>query len=228
MARKSSKNFAKKVQKVVRKMAETKVKDISLVEYPIRSDMSTPYVRDLTIVPQNDESDGRIGNQILLSGVKWRLLFHNKNNPNADPPTVVKDIWVRMIILQQKNIDDSNVLEKFFRQGSRAIDFATATEQEKFFLPVDQTNRKTLYQTTFRLGLLNSQYTQNHYNNKILKKYRSINKKIQYEEANVANSASNKIYAVIFCGNNDMDATQPNNAGYMEVSGLFSTYYKDF
>lgn len=224
----SNKNFAKKVQKVVRKMAETKVKDNTLVEFPLRSDMDNPYIKDLTTIAQNDEADGRIGNQILLSGIKWRLLFHNRNNPNADPPTLVKDVWVRMIILQQKNIEDATVLDKFFRRGSSAIDFDSATESEKFYLAVDQTNRKTLFQTTFRLGQPNATYTQNMFTNKIIKKYKSINKQIDYETANVSNSASNKIYAVIWIGNNDLDATAANNAGYIEMSGLFSTYYKDF
>ena len=228
MARSRNKNFTKKVQKIVKKMAETKVKDYSFTEFPIRSDMNYPLVQDLVQIPQNGESDGRIGNQIFLSGIKWRLLFHNRNNPNATPSTLVKDIWVRMVILQQMNTTDLTVLDKFFRQGSTAIDFDTATEQEKFFLPVDQTIRKTLYQTTFRLGSSNSTYTQNQLNNKILKKYRSINKKIDFENSNVSNSAANKLYCIIWCGNNDLDAVLPNNAGYMEVSGLFSTYYKDF
>lgn len=227
MARKSNQKFEKKVKKVIKKMAETKVKDYTLVEFPLRSDMPDPYVQDLTSIAQNDEADGRVGNQIHLSGVKWRLLFHNRNNPNATG-VVVKSVWVRMIILQAKNIDDTSVLEKFFRQGSRAIDFTSATEQEKFYLPVDQTNKKTLFQKTFKLGLSNSQYTQNFYSNHILKKYRSINKEINYEEANVANSASNKVYAVMWIGNNDMDATLSNNAGYIEISGGFSSYYKDF
>lgn len=222
-----SKNFQKDVEKAVKKMAETKIKDFNYAEEGMRSANNQPFVLDLTTISRNTESDGRIGNEVHCSGIKWRLLFHNRNNPNATG-SVHKSLWVRMVLLQQRNVDNTTVLEKFFRQGSTAIDFDASSETQKYYLPVDQTNRKTLYQTTFKLGLNNSNYTANYLTNKILKKYKSINKKIHYELPDVANSASNKIYTIIWIGNSDMDATATNNAGYCEMTGVFSNYYKDF
>ena len=61
-------------------------------------------------------------------------------------------MWVRIAIIEQKNTNDLAMIEDFFRRGSNSLDFDAVTQAEKFYLPIDTTNRKTLYQTTFKLG----------------------------------------------------------------------------
>lgn len=227
MPKKRSKNFNKKVQNVVRRMAETKVKDFPFTEEGLQSNDSTPYLQDVTTIVRGNGVAERVGNQILMSGVKYRLLFHNRNNPNY-VETLIKSMWVRIALIQMSNVDDTEVLETFFRRGGNAVDFSLTTEAEKYYLPIDQTNRKVLFQKTFKIGANNTTYTNNYNTNKIEKLYRKINKQIHFEESGVSNSASNKIYFVVWVGNNDLDASATDNAGYLEMTGLLATYYKDF
>lgn len=225
---KKSKNFNKKVQNVVRRMAETKVVDYSASEVKIKSNEDSPYVQDMTTVSRGTHATERNGNEILLSGVKWRILLHNRNNEDTEVSTI-RSMWVRIALIEQKNTNDTAMYEDFFRKGSNSYDFDAVTQQEKFYLPIDTTNRKTLYQTTLKLGMSNSAHTNNYVSNKILKKYRKINKHINFEESNVSNSASTKIYFVMWAGNNNLDATTDETSrGMMEFSGLLSTYFKDF
>lgn len=226
--KKSSQKFNKKVQNVVRRMAETKIIDYPMSEQLIVSNDTAPYLQDMTQIARGGSADQRIGNEILMSGVKYRLLFHNRNNSQITSQTVIKSVWVRIAIIMQNNVDNTTVLDGFFRRGSNNVTFDLTTEAEKYYLPIDQTNRKTLFQKTFKLGQKNASYTNDYVSNKIEKLYRKINKQINFEENNVSNSASNRIYFVCWCGNNDLDASAENQAGALEMSGLLSTYYKDF
>ncbi|ACQ78176.1 hypothetical protein [Circovirus-like genome BBC-A] len=225
------KNFTKKVQNVVRRMAETKIQDYSINEDVLISNFDTPYVQDLTQIERGGASNQRIGNEILMSGVKWRLLFHCRNNPNYED-VVIRSLWCRIAIIEMKNTGTTDVvlLEDFFRKGANSMDFDAVTEAERYYLPVDLTNKKTLYQTTFKIGVKNQVDTADYLSNKIIKNYRKVSRSINFESSDISNSASTKLYFVCWIGNNDLDANNAttNNAGACELSGLLSTYYKDF
>ena len=80
---KKNTNFNKKVQNVVRRMAETKVVDYDNSEVYIKSNEDVPYIQDMTTINRGTHATERIGNEVLLSGVKWRILLHNRNKINV-------------------------------------------------------------------------------------------------------------------------------------------------
>ena len=84
--------LATMMKKVALKTTETKFKNISLQKWELFHNLNKSSAVNISssLCTQSDDDDGRIGNEIYLTGIKFRLLLGQK----ADRPNVTFKIYI--------------------------------------------------------------------------------------------------------------------------------------
>jgi hypothetical protein len=88
----TTKQLASMMKKVALKTSETKFQNISLPKWELyhNTNQSSTVNISTNLMTQGDDDDRRIGNEIYLTGIKFRLLLGQK----ADRPNVTFKIYV--------------------------------------------------------------------------------------------------------------------------------------
>lgn len=85
-------DLSKMMKKVALKTSETKFKNLSLPKWELYHNTIQESTVNISssLCAQSDDDDGRIGNEIYLTGIKFRLLLGQK----ADRPNVTFKIFI--------------------------------------------------------------------------------------------------------------------------------------
>lgn len=222
--RKVSKNVEsyvkKQITKSINKSQQTKRNHTEIIEQTIQAGTTQPELKWITHCEQGTYENQRIGNEVNSVGIRTRLLFHAKVNPenNARAP------WVRIALIAVNNEDFNDIRTSLFNKNGAKLDYTSATGVERYYLPFNELNRKVIYQKTFKLA---APYAGDTYvANRMIKHYRRYSKKMKFE-SNLLDVPEQKVAFVYFIGNMNFDADVPGEPCTVEVSGGLTFYYKD-
>jgi len=222
--RKVSKNLKsyvnKQIKKTVNKSQQTKRSHTQFNEETIQSGTTQPEISWVTHCDQGIEEDDRIGNQVTSVGLRLRMLFHAKVNPEDN----ARGTWMRIAFIAVDNEDFTSIRTKLFNKNGAVLGYTGATGVERYYLPFNEMNRKVIYQKTFRLA---APYAGETFNaNRLVKHYRKYSKKMIFE-SNLTDLPTHRVAFVYFIGNTNFDADVPGEPSQVEVSGGITFYYKD-
>lgn len=218
---KNLKNYVnKQINKSVNKSQQTKRVHTQFDEQTIQSGTTQPEVAWITHCDQGIEENERIGNEITSVGVRLRMLFHAKVNPENN----ARGTWMRLAMIVVDNEDFTDLRNSLFNKNGNNLAYTSATGVERYYLPFNELNRKVIYQKTFKLA---APYAGETFNaNRLVKHYRKYSKKMKFLN-NIEDLPTHKIAFVYFIGNTNFDADVPGEPSQVEVSGGLTFYYKD-
>lgn len=243
--RKNKKSTRQIVREEIDKMAETKKELTEIAELAITSYSETAspggassglQIYQLNDIARGNTASTRVGNKIIVSGLGMRGLLHGRGL-TIDGNTSQNAVYVRHAILKRKSAEDFSDLTpaetQLFLKASSALAFNDATNVERYILPWNHRDFEILFQRTEKLGIVNTTYSQNYFNNKKVSFYNKLNIPCEWASGSDAltDECNPGIYYVIFCGNMNMDdvstAGDELSLGACEVNMALTTYFKD-
>lgn len=183
---------------------------------------------ELTSIPQNDDTSGRTGRQILGSGVRVKGVIHNNNT--------LEPVIVKMLIMQAKPgvTDDVNSTTTMFCKARHdsATTFNAIGGMNSMIYDIDPEKFTILGQKRFILGSSSDPNTTEdqapHGGQgavRFFDKYVSLKgRKINYDTS-AAGSCQNKIHVVWMCVQPDNDQVIGTS---IEKTVIASLTFKDF
>lgn len=224
----SKKDVKQIVKDEIYRLSETKSLENEIAEEVITSNRDVdPKVVDLTAISRGSQHFNRQGNEILLTGIKNRMLLHARPNPNeggTNSAVIVREALIRT------PFDKAGTLNLLFIRNGNAKAWSDTDQGEKYLLPFNHNEFDILYQKTHKLGMFNDTYTNQFPSNKIVKWYRQQEQKIVWADADAASTPNHLYLYVIFCINANMDygGSGETGAAAFECTSLLTTYFKDF
>lgn len=185
----------------------------------VYNEASVPNTTALTIfntinsMTTGDGADNVDGRQYALTGIAYKFLVHNQ--------TAVDQLF-RMCIIRTGNQTITSAGESLFLGAqSNGLNFSSATETQKYYLPLNRRKYDVIFEDTFVLGKSNAGSTQQYFNNKICNGYKRFkNKK---ESMNASGSPDTRYYFLAW----NVDANMDANSCELELSGQTTVYFHD-
>ena len=233
------------VRDEISKMSETKKHMRTLQEVLLcpRSQTANPggatpgmQIYQMNDIPVGTSNDQRIGNSINITGLGLRGLLHGRGL-TIDGSTSQNAVYVRHAILKKKAASDVTEINaadtRIFLNNNTSLSYESANNVQRYILPFNHKDFDILFQKTEKLGIVNTQQTQNYFNNKKVSFYNRQDFKCEWfsDSSAFTDEGNPGIYYIIYVGNLNMDDSQfPGNEitlGACEVNMALNLYYKD-
>ena len=215
--------------KVVQKNIETKSKTKQVNEVIVGSNDANPHTTLLNDIGKGTSDDQRIGTSVQVRGVKLRQLCHNIKWTNGSGDDVQHEVIVRQCIVRLRNSDTATHVKEFFISDGDTYSFIVANEKERYYLPLNRRNVDVLWEKTSKLGRA-SGYTNNFNSNKLINKYIKNRRKLLFRTNSPEdgeNTPVDEYYHYLWIVNCNMDTTDADDQGKIELTQETTFYYKD-
>lgn len=211
---KPTKALKKYVHKEINKAIETKERNIIVSESDITNTSQYPYRITMTDIAAGRDDNQRVGNEVQMTKLQYKLFMHNKTN---------FDSVVRVVVLRPKanlNNTDMDAGLQLFKDGNGTLDFEDATPQQRLVKDIDRTSYTVLSDKLIKLGAQNSNAKDN---NKIIRFKKTYKRhKLSWEDQ--SSTVCNNPIKVMFW---NIDSALDTNTVTFELTGETSLYYKD-
>lgn len=227
------KNQEKAVKAIAKKESEraieTKAKTNQLNEVLVGSYDANPRTTMLNNIGKGTSNDQRIGTSVNVRGIKLRQLAHNIKWTNGNGDDVQHEVIVRQCIVRLRNSDTATHVKEFFINDGDSYSFIVASEKERYYLPLNRINYDVLWENTSKLGRA-SGYTNNYNSNKLTKKYIKHRRKLKFRTNSTEdgdNTPRDEYYHYLWIVNCNMDTSDADDQGKIELTQETTFYYKD-
>lgn len=172
----------------------------------------------LNKIPRGTGDNNMIGDTVNLKAVGYKLLFHNNDD---------KAVYIRCAVV--RTADDAGIdiagTDFFKNLDGNALNFASATNTQKFYLPINTTRMDVLDHKLIKVGARNSTYTNQFDSNQVVKMYKEYKngKKVHYLADQDPAERYYLVWWAILAG---MDGSSTNQAE-LEITGKTTFYYHD-
>jgi len=124
---------------------------------------------------QADGANAIDGVSYSLTGIRMKFLLHN----TSSNPTLVRIAIIRLKSGQTISTTGESL---FVGSASNGLDYASSTEQQRYYLPLNRNRYDVIFDKTVKVGAKNSTYTNNFTSNQMIDEYKRFkNKKRIYE-----------------------------------------------
>lgn len=193
---------------------ETKRYVTEYSEEGVQTILTTGTTQVINDMVRGDLARNLDGSQYSLTGIGYRFLVHNQG---------AVDCIYRMCLVR---IDTGSALtttgESLFMQSNGdGLNFSSATESQKYYLPLNRRKYDVIFERSFKVGKSNATYTSQYNNNFIIKGYRRFKNK---KETLNSNGVPDTKYQLLMWA---IDANLDGNIVTLEQSGQTVFYYKD-
>lgn len=227
------KNQAKAVKaiasKEIAKKIETKRKTKHANEVIVGTNDANPHSTLLNDIGKGTSNDQRVGTSVQVRGIKVRQLCHNIKWINSAEEDVQHEVIVRQCVVRLRNQDSATHIKEFFIADGDAYSFISATEKERYYLPLNRRNVDILWEKTSKLGRA-SGFTNNFNSNKLINKYIKHRRKLLFNTnapEDGDNTPVDEYYHYLWIVNCNMDTTGADDQGKTEITQEITFYYKD-
>lgn len=144
-----------------------------------------------------------------------KFLLHN----TTSNPCVVRCAIIRLKSGQTISSIGESLLTGSAQLG---LDFSSASEYQRYYLPINTKRYDVIMQRTIKLGAKNSTYTEQFTCNKLIKGYKRFNNRKEFTN-NSSGSMDTNYYFVSWL----VDSAMDTNTITVELTGETCFYYKD-
>jgi|UniRef100_UPI0040472A70 hypothetical protein len=195
---------------------ETKKRYTQFNEVIVNNSSATlPVWTPINQISQGDSANTVDGISYTLTGIAMKFLLHN----NTGTAGIVRLAIIRLKSGQTMTSIGENL---FTGSNSLGLDFNSATEQQRYYLPINTKRYDVIMQRTIKIGALNSTYTDNFDANKLVKGYKSY--KGRKEFTNTSSGGMDTNYYLVGWS---VDTALDTNSFNVELTGETTVYFKD-
>ena len=164
---------------------------------------------------QGDGANDVDGNSYSLTGIAGTFLIHNVSSF----PTLMR---VAVVRAKSGQIVDSNGTDLFTGSAGLGLDFVSATEAQRYYLPFNSHKYDIVYSRMIKLGGKNNTYTNDFSSNQIVKFYKRFKNRKEFIDN--SSGGMDTVYQLIIF---PVDCAMDGNILNVEVTGQTCVYYKD-
>lgn len=214
---KGSSDLEKRVKKLEGSVRaeETKRKFTQFNEVAITNSATLPVWTQINNLSQGDAANNIEGVSYALTGISMKFLLHN----TTSNPCVVRCAIIRLKSGQTISSIGESLLTGSAQLG---LDFSSASEYQRYYLPINTKRYDVIMQRTIKLGAKNSTYTEQFTCNKLIKGYKRFNNRKEFTN-NSSGSMDTNYYFVSWL----VDSAMDTNTITVELTGETCFYFKD-